>query len=71
MDINGILENKKKFIPKSGYNLVGVDLFEIDPKDALFLVDHFDDRAGAEKAKLTSDQQSGLVKYYIYDKNTL
>ena len=41
MNLELILDNKKKFIHVSGYNVVGVDSFELDPEDVLSLDSHY------------------------------
>jgi hypothetical protein len=47
--VTGILAEKARFIPESGFNLVGFDWFEL-PGEKLYLIDHFDTRAEAEAA---------------------
>jgi len=57
---------REKLIPNKGYNLVGVDTMESDPAEALYLVDHFDDRKEAEAEAARRQKGQKLVRYYVY-----
>jgi hypothetical protein len=55
-------EEKKRFIPKSGFNVVGVDDFE-PIGEALYLVGHYSDRAKAEARAAAHSKESGDACY--------
>ena len=54
----------EKLIPKSGFNLVGVDTFE-DAGEELFLIGNFKTRAAAE-AELAKRRKDNDEPMYIY-----
>ena len=45
------LKAKSKMIPKTGFNLVGVDDFEREPGEELYLIRNFPSREAAERAQ--------------------
>ncbi len=49
MSVDKILEDRKRFVPKKGYNLIGIDEHEL-PHEAAYLIDHFVDEAAGKKA---------------------
>ena len=55
----------KRFTPEQGYNLVGVDDFEM-PGKQLYLIGHFATRAEAEAAQRDFNARSNGDKAYIY-----
>jgi hypothetical protein len=64
------LNHKNTLIPKSGYNVVGVDSFKFKPEDVLFLDGHYEDHGKALARLSELNGQKDHIKYYIYDKNT-
>lgn len=57
-------EEKKSFIPESGFNLVGIDPFAAYGS-RLYLIEHFDLYQDALKAKkLRKNQDEYLILYY-------
>lgn len=58
------LAHKKKFIPKDGFNLVGLDEFE-SPEEALYLIGHFDTRPAAEK-EMAKRASSSADRMFVY-----
>lgn len=61
-----MLEAKKAAMPKSGFNLVGVDKFERDPSDALYVIDHYDSREEADDALARRAEANPDETLYIY-----
>ena len=52
MSILKILEQKKKYVPQTGYHVVGIDRFEIPGSDdAIFLIAHTETLEEAERIK--------------------
>lgn len=49
MSVDEILKDRKRFVPKKGYNLIGIDTHEL-PHEAAYLVDHFVDEAAGKEA---------------------
>lgn len=62
-------EDKAKFIPKTGYNVVGVDDFEL-PGEQLYLVRHFDDEAAATAAATKFKKDNPGEAAYVYGPGT-
>lgn len=64
-----MLVAKKKLIPESGFNVVGVDTYEKEPGEELYLIAHCEtlDEAKALKEKYESDDSP----VYIYDPTTV
>ena len=63
-DLGGALDDRARFTPKTGWNLVGVDTFAI-PGEQLYLISHHGKRAEAEaakKARPSSEKTSVLGK---------
>ncbi|AHM61576.1 hypothetical protein D770_16610 [Flammeovirgaceae bacterium 311] len=70
MTIQKILEQKKKFVPQCGYNLVGVDHYEIPGSDeALFLIAHTDSLEEARRLRAQYDGNEWITAY-IYTPDT-
>ena len=67
--IKTMLEDKKQFIPKAGFNVVGVDDFE-DPGEQLYLIGHFVTRPMAEARKKLFKKQNPGESVFIYDPST-
>lgn len=61
-----MLEHKNKFVPKEGFNLVGVDDFE-EPGEELYLVGHFDSREEAEAFKAKRLKADPNEVLHVYD----
>jgi len=59
--LNQMLEEKKKFVPTTGYNVVGVDAFAEPGEPALYLIEHVSTRDAAqrivERAKADGDRR--------------
>jgi hypothetical protein len=70
MDARKVLKEKAKFIPPKGggYNLVGVDTFDRDAADAIYLVGNYPTRKAAEAAKARREAEGGddMQRYHIY-----
>jgi hypothetical protein len=64
-----IMEAKAKMTPKTGFNVVGVDDFEM-PGDELFLVGHYESKEDADHALAQAKAASPKTAYYIYDPST-
>lgn len=62
--VEAALAQMERFIPATGFNVVGVDAFE-KPGEALYFVAHTEDAAEAEKLALAHTKQSGN-KTHIY-----
>ncbi len=62
--LEAMIAEKKKFIPTTGYNVVGVDAYAEPGEPALYLVEHVNTREDAERivdrAKADGDRR------YIY-----
>ena len=47
--IDEMIQKREQLMPKTGFNLVGYDDFEIPP-DGMFLIAHYEDISEAKKA---------------------
>ena len=63
------MTDKAKFIPKAGFNVVGVDEFEM-PGDQLYLVGHFVDEKAAKAALAKFKKANQDEQAYIYGPET-
>ncbi|WP_224999931.1 hypothetical protein [Cesiribacter sp. SM1] len=64
MSIQKILEQKQKYVPKTGYNVVGVDRYEIPGSDdALFLIAHTHSLQEAEHIRAQYNGNEGITAY--------
>ena len=71
MSIQKILEQKKKYTPQKGYNVVGIDRYEIPGSDdAIFLIAHTETLEEAERIKAQYGG-SDSTAVYIYKPDTL
>lgn len=64
-----MLKMKEALIPKSGFNVVGIDTFAPPGEDgSIYLIGHFENRedAEAEAAKRSTE----MVKVFIYDRTS-
>lgn len=61
---------KAKFIPKAGFNVVGVDGFEL-PGEQLYLVGHFDDEPAAVARAAKFQKENPGETAYVYGVDTL
>ncbi len=67
--IDKMTANKKKFIPKEGFNVVGVDDYE-DPGEQLFLIAHYKTEDVA-KARLDRFKKNNPdTPAYVYGPDT-
>lgn len=57
-----------EFTPKEGYNVVAVDTME-RPGEGLYLVDHANDPAAAERIRAAHERKSGNKSYVYPAKN--
>ena len=65
MSISKMLQDKKRMLPKAGFNLVGVDDYE-DPGEQLYLIGNYASRPEAE-AEMKKRQKAGNSdKMFIY-----
>ena len=65
MSLKAMLARKSELSPKEGYNVVGVDSFELGA-DALYLIGHYATLAEAE-ATLKRESRKTKDKLYIYE----
>ena len=61
--------DKKKFIPTSGYNVVGVDDFEL-PGEQLYLVGHFTSQSMADASLAKFKKANPGEIAYVYGPET-
>lgn len=64
--IDKMLASKARLTPETGYNLVGVDAFETEPGEELYLIDSFTSKSAAEKAKSEFALVNPKEVTYIY-----
>ena len=67
-----LVENQKdkvRFIPKKGFNVVGIDDYEI-PGEQLYLVGHFDNESAAKAALGKFQKTNPGTLSYIYSPET-
>ena len=70
MSIEKMLEQKKRYVPQTGYNVVGVDRYEIPgSEDALFLIAHTESLEEAQRIQASYGGGEG-VSVYIYGPDT-
>ena len=55
-----------RFIPREGFNVVGVDSFE-EPGDELYLIGHYATREEAEAARANAERENPMEKVHIYE----
>jgi hypothetical protein len=61
--------DKAKFIPKSGYSVVGIDDFEM-PGEQLYLIGHFGSEQAAQSALTKFRKDNPSEKAYVYGPET-
>ena len=66
MSISTILAAKRRMTPKKGANLVGVDAFETEPGEELYLISHHPTREAAEEALTARKAKHADEVVYIY-----
>jgi hypothetical protein len=59
---------KRSLIPKTGFNVVGIDSFEL-PDEALYFIAHVETRKEAEE--IAALKKAKGIHVFIYHKNTL
>ncbi len=64
MSMKAMQKDLQRFIPKTGFNLVGLDDFE-KPGEQLYLINSYGSRAEAEKAMKAYGQKTD-DKLFIY-----
>ena len=64
--LEAMRRNKRKFLPQSGYNVVGVDDFEL-PGEQMFLVGHYPTREAAQAALEKFKERNPGHEGYVYD----
>jgi hypothetical protein len=64
-----MMEEKRKLVPKSGYNLVGVDDFEM-PGERLYLIGHYTTEEAANDALAAFQKRNPNEQAYIYTPET-
>jgi putative SOS response-associated peptidase YedK len=67
MDFNKAMERKRALIPKSGFNVVCIDPFEM-PDEALYRIAHTATLAEAER--IAEEKRKEGIRVFIYDKDT-
>lgn len=65
-DFEKRLNEKERFIPDEGFNLVGVDTFE-DPGEELFLIGNYATKEEAEKERKNRLKDNPDERFYIYE----
>lgn len=60
------LKAKARMIPKKGFNLVGVDDYEREPGDELYLIAHYPSEDAAVRAQKARKRAHPDEKTYIY-----
>ena len=60
-----MLAAKQRFIPKRGFNVVGVDTFEM-PGEELYLIAHYDSEEEANASQQAYQQAHPDVPVYVY-----
>jgi hypothetical protein len=63
--LEAMRRNKEKFLPKQGYNVVGVDDFEV-PGEQLYLVGHFVTREEADEARKRFEERNPGHEAHVY-----
>ncbi len=61
--------DKAKFIPKTGFNVVGVDDFEL-PGERIYIVGHFNDEKLANAALAKFKKENPGETAYVYGPET-
>lgn len=61
-----MLAAKKAMTPKTGFNVVGVDDYEVDPESKLYLIGHFDSREEAEAERKAREKADPDEVVHIY-----
>lgn len=61
--------DKAKFIPKTGFNVVGVDDFEL-PGERLYIIGHFNEEKSAAEAMSKFKRENPGETVHIYDPET-
>lgn len=64
MPLSDLLRQKAKLTPKRGFNLVGLDTFDVE--EGLYLIAHFETRAQAEQAQKKRTAAHPHEQLYIY-----
>ena len=64
-----MLKDREKFIPKTGFNVVGVDEFE-DPGEQLYLIGHAPTQGKAKRILAKFQRANPHDKAYIYPAKT-
>jgi len=59
-DVQVILDEMNEFTPEIGFNLVGIDSYEM-PGEKLYLIGHFDTRKKAEKEQTKYDKSKTVI----------
>jgi len=59
-DVQVILDEMNEFTPETGFNLVGIDSYEM-PGEKLYLIAHFDTLKEAEKAQTKYDKSKTMI----------
>lgn len=62
-------KQKKEFIPRTGYNVVAVDDFEL-PGSQLYLIAHYADEAKAKATASRFQKVNPDEKVYVYGPDT-
>lgn len=62
--LHAMLAEKKRFVPESGYNVVGVDGAAEPGEPALYLIEHTDSREAAER--IAARAVGGGDKRFVY-----
>lgn len=65
--LKAMIDDAAKFVPRKGYNVVGVDDFEA-PGEQLYLIGNFDNEVEAEVVRAENEAATGDATY-IYRPN--
>lgn len=64
-----MIRRKRSLIPKTGYNVVGVDTFSVPGEDySIFLIGHYSELAEAEEE--AEKHRNEVIRVYIYGPDT-
>lgn len=63
--LEAMRRDKEKWIPKQGYNVVGIDDFEV-PGEQLFLVGHYVTRGEADEALKKFQERNPGHEAHVY-----
>jgi hypothetical protein len=69
MTIAKRLAVKEKMTPKQGFDLVGLDDFEVEPEDELYFIEHFETQKEAEAAQKARKEDDPDEVTYVFGRD--